>query len=154
MQTLSAHLSWSHYGEDIIGKYSKKQMIEVGKKYNKRTLYRIRQFYNIFSNEKVSTLWTQISWSHIRLLFGFEETCINYYIKSIIRDNLSVRELIAKLNNKEYERLSEETKNKLINREESTAIDYVKDPIIKKNNKYVIKYCSDKRIISRTYEFA
>ena len=26
--------------------------------------------------------------------------------------------------------------------------------ICKENNKYVIKYCSDKRIISRTYEFA
>ena len=55
MQTLSAHLSWSHYVEDIIGKYSKKLMIEVGKKYNKRTLYRIRQFYNIFSSIHILT---------------------------------------------------------------------------------------------------
>ena len=35
----------SKYGESIIEKYSKKLMIEVGKKYNKRTLFRIKQFY-------------------------------------------------------------------------------------------------------------
>ena len=31
-------------------------MLEVGKKYNRRTLFRMKQFYNRFSNEKVSTL--------------------------------------------------------------------------------------------------
>ena len=45
----------SNYGEDIIGKYSKKLQVEIGKKYNRRTLFRIRQFYLIFSNAKVST---------------------------------------------------------------------------------------------------
>ena len=48
-----------HYGEDIIGNYSKKLVIEVGKKYDKRTLFRMRQFYNLFKDEKVSTMWTQ-----------------------------------------------------------------------------------------------
>ena len=37
----------SIYGEDIIGKYSYKLMNEVGKKYNKSTLFRIRKFYII-----------------------------------------------------------------------------------------------------------
>ncbi|MBQ2873049.1 MAG: hypothetical protein IJE89_03510 [Bacilli bacterium] len=35
-------------------------MNEVGKKYDKRTLFRMKQFYFIFSNEKVSTMWTQL----------------------------------------------------------------------------------------------
>ena len=34
--------------------------------------------------------------------------------------------------------------------EESKTIGII---ICKKDNKYVIEYCSDKRIISRTYEF-
>ena len=38
----------SVYGEDIIGEYSKKLMIEVGKKYNSRTLRRMRQFFKFF----------------------------------------------------------------------------------------------------------
>lgn len=58
----------SIYGEDIIGKYSEKLMIEVGKKYNRRTLYRMKQFYIMFREGKVSTLSTQLSWSHYRRL--------------------------------------------------------------------------------------
>lgn len=60
----------SVYGEDIILEYSKKLMIDVGKKYNKRTLFRMKQFYIVFSNEKVTTMLTQLTWSHyIELLF-------------------------------------------------------------------------------------
>ncbi len=51
----------SEYGEDIIGKYSEKLVIEVGCKYNKRTLFRMKQFYVVFSNEKVSPLVTQLT---------------------------------------------------------------------------------------------
>ena len=58
----------SIYVEDIIGKYFEKLMIEVGKKYNRRTLYRTKQFYIMFCEGKVSTLSTQLSWSHYREL--------------------------------------------------------------------------------------
>ena len=40
------------YGNDVIGSYAEKLAIEVGKKYNVRTLRRIRQFYNVFKDEK------------------------------------------------------------------------------------------------------
>ena len=43
----------SKYGESIIEKYSNKLMNEVGKKYNKRTLFRMRQFYKVFSNDNL-----------------------------------------------------------------------------------------------------
>ena len=49
------------YGDNIIDEYSKKLVIEVGKKYNRRTLFRMKQLYIIFSNEKVSHLATQLS---------------------------------------------------------------------------------------------
>ena len=49
------------YGDNVINEYSKKLVVEVGKKYNIRTLFRMRQFYRTFSNEKVSTLSTQLS---------------------------------------------------------------------------------------------
>ena len=42
------------YGEGIIKKYSERLVIEVGKKYNKRTLFRMRQFYNMIEIQKVS----------------------------------------------------------------------------------------------------
>ena len=48
------------YGDNIIDEYSKKLVIEVGKKYNRRTLFRMKQLYIIFSNDKVSHLATQL----------------------------------------------------------------------------------------------
>ena len=49
------------YGDNIVEEYSKKLVVEVGKKYNKRTLFRMKQFYTMFSDEKVSTLSTKLS---------------------------------------------------------------------------------------------
>ena len=49
------------YGDNIIDKYSKKLVTEIGKKYNRRILFRMKQFYNVFSNEKVSQLATHLT---------------------------------------------------------------------------------------------
>jgi len=127
------------YGDNIIEEYSKKLVVEVGKKYNKRTLYRMKQLYIIFNNEKVSTAWTQLTWSHLRLLFGLNYDSINYYIKIIINKHISVRELEHKLKNNEYERLPIETKNKLTSKEKIEIKDLIPNPIIIKNsNNYEI----------------
>ncbi|MGN0992324.1 MAG: PDDEXK nuclease domain-containing protein, partial [Bacilli bacterium] len=126
------------YGENIIDEYSKKLVIEVGKKYNRRTLFRMKQFYNMFSDEKVSTLSTQLTWSHYVELLPFENmNKIRYYITVIEEQNLSIRQLRYKIKSNEYERLDENTKNKLINKEKSNVVDFVKNPIfIKNSNNY------------------
>lgn len=121
------------YGDNIIDEYSKKLVVEVGKKYNRRTLFRMKQFYNVFSNEKVSTLWTQLTWSHLRLLFNLEIDSMNYYIKDTINKSLSVRELEFKIKSNEYERLPIETKNKLVSEDEIDVKDLVPNPILIKN---------------------
>ena len=127
------------YGDNVIDEYSQKLVVEVGKKYNRRTLFRMKQLYNIFSNEKVSTLWTQLTWSHLRLLFSLETDSMNYYIKDTINKNLSVRELEFKIRSNEYERLPESTKNKSAEQKESDLVDFIKNPILIKNsNKYGI----------------
>ena len=133
------------YGDNIIDEYSKKLVVEVGKKYNRRTLFRMKQFYNVFSNEKVSTLWTQLTWSHLRLLFNLEIDSINYYIQIIIDKHLSVRELEFKIKSNEYERLSVETKNKLICDENIEVKDLVPNPILIKN-KNNIEIISEKAL--------
>ena len=123
-----------HYGEDIIGNFSKKLIIDVDKKFNKRTFFRMRQFYEVFSDEKVSMLSTQLTWTHCRTLISLTNlTKINYYINQIKNRNLSVRQLEDIIKLKEYERLPKETKKKL------------------KNNKYVLKYLYDKKITSIKY---
>ena len=123
-----------HYGEGLIKEYSKRLTLELGKKYSYRTLFRIRQFYYLFSNEKVSALPTQLTWSHyteLLVLNDFDE--INYYISISVRQNLTYRQLHERIKNNEYERLPEETKNKLIIKEEFKIDDLIKNPIIIKN---------------------
>ena len=121
------------YGDNVIDEYSKKLTKEVGKKYNRRTLFRMKQFYNVFSNEKVSTMWTQLTWSHLRLLFNLEIDSINYYIQVIISKKLSVRELEFKIKSNEYERLPMEAKNKMKNEDRLEIKDLVPNPILIKN---------------------
>ena len=131
------------YGDNIIGEYSKKLVIEVGKKYNRRTLFRMKQFYNLFSNEKVSTLWTQLTWSHIRLLFNLDYDSINYYIQIVTNNHISVRELEYKLKFNEFERLPLATRDKLTKEEIVALKDIVPNPIFIKNN-YKYKIISEK----------
>ena len=53
--------------------------------------------------------------------------------------NLSVRQLRERIKLNEYERLDVKTKNKLINKIENNVVDFVKNPImIKNNNNYEI----------------
>ena len=63
-----------------------------------------------------------------------EDNKIDYYIKMSIEQNLSVRQLRERIKNKEYERLDNSTKNKLITNTSPTVIDFIKNPIVIKNN--------------------
>ena len=122
------------YGDNIIEEYSKKLVVEVGKKYNRSTLFRMKQFYSIFSNEKVAPLVQQLSWSHCLMLLPIKNVDeINYYIRQVSNRNLSKRQLEVIVKNGEYERLPFETKNKLANSENIEVKDLVPNPILIRN---------------------
>ena len=122
-----------HYGEGIIKEYSRRLTIEIGHGYSKRNLWLMLKLFELI--EKVQTVSAQLTWSHYCELLAIENTNkINYYIKIAEQQNLSVRELRTKIKNNEYERLDEETKLKLINRENTEVKDFIKEPIIIKNN--------------------
>jgi len=129
-----------HYGEGIIKEYSQKLKNELGKSYSVRLLYRILKYYNFISAKKLPTLSAKLSWSHYDEILRFDDiNKILYYINISEQQNLSVRQLREKIKSNEYERLPEETKNKLIHKEETKVIDLVKNPIIIKNsNNYEI----------------
>lgn len=108
----------SKYGDKVIETYSKKLIVEVGKKYTTRTLRRIRQYYITFKEEKWSQVATKLTWSHYAELLAIkDDNKLEYYINISIKQNLSRNDLRNKIKNKEYERLSKETKDKLINKE-------------------------------------
>ena len=135
--------SRAKYGDGLIKEYSKKLVKDVGKQYNYKTLLKMRKFYSF--SQKVATLSRQLTWSHYLELLKFDNlNLINYYINICEKQNLSVRDLKDKIKNKEYERLDEETKNKLIfHKEENSIKDFIKHPIIIKN-KYNYEEMSEK----------
>ena len=119
-----------HYGEGIIKEYSDRLSSELNIKYSVRTLYKIIKYFNYMNKQKVPTVSAKLSWSHYdELLKLTDENIINYYIKISEEQNLSVRELRKKIKSNEYERLDEETKKKLKNKEELKVSDLVKNPI-------------------------
>ena len=122
------------YGANIIKQYSKKLVIEVGRKYNERTLRRMRQLYLLFKKQKWSPLATKLSWSHYSEVLSIkDEEKLMYYINACISKNLSKMELREKIKSKEYERLPDETKNKIIKEEKLEVKDLVPNPILIKN---------------------
>ena len=121
-----------HYGEGIVKEYSKRLINEFRRNFGITLLKRIRQFYIVI--EKGATMSHQLSWSHYCELLPVNSIDkINYYIKITKEQNLSIRELRAKIKNNEYERLDESTKEKLKEKEELKLPDLVKNPIQIKN---------------------
>ena len=145
--------------------------------------------YILSSMQKVSTAFQlpntnsknllNLTWSHyVRLIALNDFYKIIYYTRVAISQQLSVRQLEAKIKSKEYERLDEKTRIKLINND-SNALnikDYVPNPIyiknnsnidnniksieddntigiiiVKRNNNFYLEYVSDERVISREY---
>ncbi len=80
----------------------------------------------------------QLSWSHYRELLSLDNIDkINYYIELCDSQIITRDELKNRIKSKEYERLSERTKEKLIANEQPLLPDLVKNPILIKNtNKY------------------
>lgn len=73
---------------------------------------------------------TLLNWSHYRELLRFNDYGkINYYINQIITNHWSKRTLQDHIKSKDYQRLSDETKNKLANKEILGAYDNIKNPI-------------------------
>ena len=134
------------YRDNIIDEYSRKLVIEVGKKYNRRTLFRMKQFYNMFIDEKVSQLATQLSWSHYVELLPLKNIDeIKYYINICKEQNIGRDLLREKIRNNEYSRLPVETKNKLMLDDKIEVKDLVPNPILIKN-KNSLKIITEKSL--------
>ena len=122
-----------HYGEGIIKEYSIRLTNELGRGYTFTALSRMKKFYLLV--EKLATVSQQLTYGHyVELLPINNYNKIKYYIMICEQLNLSIRQLRERIKNKEYERLPEETKNKLINNDKTKVDDLIKEPIIIKNN--------------------
>ena len=123
----------NQYGESIIKEYSLRLTEDLGPGYSQRNLRNMRQFYKV--SQKWQTLSAKLSWSHYRELISIKNIDeIIYYIFICEKYNLSKRQLQERIRNHEYDRLSDNTKNKLITKEQLNVNDLVPNPIIIKTN--------------------
>ena len=123
------------YGNMLIKDYSTRLTRDLGRGYSVTNLKNMRQFYLL---SKSQAMPDQLTWSHYLELLPIKDmNVINYYISITINQNLSYRRLREKIKSKEYERLDQNAKNKLINKEENTITDFIKHPIIIKNTKNI-----------------
>ena len=124
----------NRYGDNILNDYSNRLIVDLGKKYNERTLRRIRQYYRMFKDEKWSPVATKLSWSHYTELLSIKDSNkLAYYINIAINNNLSKRELREKIKSKECERIPIETRNKFAFDDKIEIKDLIPNPILIRN---------------------
>ena len=94
----------------------------------------MKKLYNVFSNKKVTTMLTQLTWSHYLLLLSISDYDeIIYYINISKNNNLTQRQLQEKIKSNEYKRIPIESRNKLNKNEILNPNDLIPNPIIIKN---------------------
>ena len=136
------------YGDGLIKEYSERLTKELGKGYSTRSLKNMRKFYLLQS--KGQALPALLSWSHYCELLPLKDMNeINYYIDISTKQNLSYRQLRERIKNKEYQRLDDNTKLKLINKEEISIGDNIKNPIIIKNKLGIDKENISEKVLQR-----
>jgi predicted nuclease of restriction endonuclease-like (RecB) superfamily len=106
---ISKKISSAEWGDAIVdglANYIQKHHPEF-KGFNRRGLYRMRQFYETYRQNKiVSPLVTQISWSNHLLILSKAQTQEEreFYVKLSIKENCSKRELERQIDSGFYER--------------------------------------------------
>ena len=136
------------YGDGLIKEYSEKLTKDLGKKYSITSLKYMRMFYLFV--EKSQPPADQLTWSHYCELLPLKDINeINYYIKITSEQCLSKRKLRERIKNKEYQRWDDNTKLKLINKEEVNVNDFIKNPIIIKDRLGIDKENISEKILQR-----
>ena len=81
--------------------------------------------------QKVQAVLAPLSWTHYTILLSLKNNDeVHYYIDLCLNQNLSYRDLKEKIKSNEYQRLDDNTKNKLITKETTNITDFIKNPII------------------------
>ena len=92
------------YGKQVLKDLSEHLTEEFGKGFSVQGLRNMRQFYLAFP--KRSTLWSELSWSHYRLLMRIsDENAKMFYAEEAVKSGWSVRQLQRQINTMYYQRI-------------------------------------------------
>ena len=99
------------------------------KTYSITQLKNMRKFFEVF--EKSPSVTDHLTYTHYCELIWFNDSNkIDYYLQSCVKNHHSVRQLRERIKSKEYERLSEDTRNKLISKEPIDIKESIPEPIL------------------------
>lgn len=119
------------YGNYLIKYLSEQLQPEYGSGFSVRQLERYRQFYRTFPI--ASTLRTQLSWSHYKLLLSIDnEDKREYYIAETAKNNWSVRQMERQINSQLFERL-------LLSNDKESVLAIARNEVIPTNPNEIIK---------------
>lgn len=96
----------AEYGEQIVSALSAQLVAEYGRGFGRRNLFRMIRFAEAFSNEQiVSSLMTQLSWTHMIYLLPIDDPLKRDFYAEMCRiERWSVRTLQARIRSLLYER--------------------------------------------------
>ena len=100
------HNKRAEYGAQIVQNLAERLSFKYGSNFELRNLRRMMQFANEFSDKKiVSTLSTQLSWSHIVELLPLQTLEAKlFYAHEVINENMGIRDLRKTIARKTFER--------------------------------------------------
>ena len=110
----------AEYGQEIVSILSTQLATEYGEGFGKRNLFRMIRFAECFTEEKiVSTLSTQLSWSHFLEIIQIEASLKrDFYAEMCRLERWSVRTLHRKINSMLFERTAISKKPEILIRTE------------------------------------
>lgn len=121
----------ANYGDYLIKYLSEQLQPEFGSGFSSRQLERYRQFYRMFPI--ASTLRTQLSWSHYKILLSVDnEDKREYYIAETVKNNWSIRQMERQVNSQLFERL-------LLSNDKESVLAVARNEIIPSNPNEIIK---------------
>ncbi|TDE45879.1 DUF1016 domain-containing protein [Flavobacterium rhamnosiphilum] len=96
----------AEYGKQIVYALSIQLTQQYGKGWSEKQLRHCIQLANIFENEQiVSTLWRQLSWSHLKLIIYLDTPLKrDFYTQMCIHEKWSVRTFSERIQSMLYER--------------------------------------------------
>jgi len=120
----------AEYGKQIFSTLSRKLVMNYGKCFTERNLYRMTLFAERFPDfEILPTLSAKLSWSHILELLPLKSTEAQlYYANDVAQRNLGVHELRNQISCKAYER--QEIANMQLSVQSAIPFNVFKDPYL------------------------
>lgn len=107
---LSNKVKQDEWGKSVVKELAKfiQQTEPSIRGFSSQNLWRMKQFYETYQdNSKLSTLSREISWSHNTAIFSTAKTLeeMEFYIRLVIKEKLSFRELQRQMDSSYYERI-------------------------------------------------